>query len=130
MPQIYESAPLDTYAQLNTQRVVFGGGALTLPSLFLALSWPCALRRGLLRRDYIGDFSRDTVTVCLVDVGGQPTQLEVHADQLVIKRKWWRAIRVPFNQITAITRLPLTVEMRHVRLGHVCGSIWLPRGVY
>lgn len=115
MPQVYESAPFDTYIQQITQRIIFAGGALTLPGLFLALS-------GLLRYEiaYYGAIASGIVAVILLLFvwwmwAGQPTQLEVHADQMVIKRMWWRAIRVPLSQITAITRLPLTVEMRHVR---------------
>jgi hypothetical protein len=115
MPQIYESALLDSHAQQLTQRVVFVGGALTFPGLFLALS-------GLVRYEmaYYGAIASGILAAILLLVvwwmwAGQPAQLEVHADQLVIRRKWWRAIRVPFSQITAITRLPLTVEMRHVR---------------
>lgn len=115
MPQIYESALLDNHAQQLTQRVVFVGGALTLPGLFLALS-------GLVRYEmaYYGAIASGVLAAMVLLVvwwmwAGQPAQLEVHADQLVIKRKWWRALRIPFTQITAITRLPLTVEMRHVR---------------
>jgi uncharacterized membrane protein len=115
MPQIYESALLDSHAQQMTQRMVFVGGALTFPGLFLALS-------GLVRYEmaYYSAIASGVLAAVLLLViwwmwAGQPAQLEVHADQLVIRRKWWRAIRVPFSQITAITRLPLTVEMRHVR---------------
>lgn len=115
MPQIYESALLDNHAQQLTQRVVFVGGALTLPGLFLALS-------GLVRYEmaYYGAIASGVLAAIVLLVvwwmwAGQPAQLEVHADQLVIKRKWWRALRIPFTQITALTRLPLTVEMRHVR---------------
>jgi hypothetical protein len=115
MPQIYESALLDNHAQQLTQRVVFVGGALTLPGLFLALS-------GLVRYEmaYYGAIASGVLAAIVLLVvwwmwAGQPAQLEVHADQLIIRRKWWRATRIPFTQITAITRLPLTVEMRHVR---------------
>lgn len=115
MPQIYESALLDNHAQQITQRVVFVGGGLTLPGLFLALS-------GLVRYEiayYGAVISGVLAALWLLFVwlmwAGQPTQLEVHADQVVIRRKWWRAVRIPCTQITAITRLPLTVEMRHVR---------------
>lgn len=115
MAQIYESALLDPYAQQMTQRLIFVGGALTLPGLFLALSGLVRYEIAFYGAVVSGLLSAFVLCITWWMWAGQSTQLEVHADQIVIRRKWWRDIRVSFAQITAITRLPLTVEMRHVR---------------
>jgi len=116
MPQIYETAALDTYAQQITQGVVFVGGALTLPGLFLGLS-------GLLQYGY-GMYgvliSAAVAATVLVYVwlawAGMPVRLEIHADALHIKRRWWRRIKVPLTDIQAVTRL-VDFDIRRGRWG-------------
>lgn len=111
-PQIFDCAPIDTYAQRITQGFIFVGGMLTLPGLFLALS-------GLLNSQvaYYGAIISGTVAaIFLLVVGfswaGMPLSLEIHADQLVIKRRWWRTIRVPYRTIEAVTILNVTTDLQ------------------
>jgi hypothetical protein len=116
MPQIYETAPLDTYTQQITQGVVFVGGALTLPGLFLGLS-------GLLQYGY-GMYgvliSAAVAATVLMYVwlawAGMPVRLEIHADALHIKRRWWRRIRIPLHEIKTVTRL-VDFDIRRERWG-------------
>lgn len=99
MPQTYDLAPLDNDAQRVTQRIIYAGGVLTLPSLFLALS-------GLLRYDafYV------SAIVCCVLAGvvlcyigwmwvRQARAIELRETQLVIKRRIGRTIIVPLQHI-------------------------------
>jgi len=111
-PQIFDCAPIDTYAQRVTQGFIFVGGVLTLPGLFLALS-------GLLSSPiaYYGALISGAVAaVFLVFVwiswAGMPTSLEIHADQLIIKRRWWRTIRVPYRTIEAVTVLNVATDLQ------------------
>jgi len=111
-PQIFDCAPLDTYAQRITQGFVFVGGTLTLPGLFLALS-------GLLNYQiaYYGAVISGAVAATLLvfvwlSWAGMPLTLEVHTDQLIIKRRWWRAIRVPFHAVEAVTILNVATDLQ------------------
>ena len=110
-PQIFDCAPIDAYAQRITQGFVFVGGTLTLPGLFLALS-------GLLTSQiaYYGAIVSGSVAAALLVFvwlawAGMPLSLEIHADQLIIKRRWWRAIRVPYRTIEAITILNVATDL-------------------
>jgi hypothetical protein len=111
-PQIFDCAPIDTYAQRITQGFIFVGGVLTLPGLFLALS-------GLLSSPiayYGAIISGIVAAIFLVFVwwswAGMPLSLEIHADQLIIKRRWWRAIRVPYRTIEAVTILNVASDLQ------------------
>lgn len=111
-PQIFDCAPLDTYAQRSTQGFIFVGGVLTLPGLFLALS-------GLLSSPiayYSAIISGIVAAIFLVFIwwswAGMPLSLEIHADHLIIKRRWWRAIRVPYRTIEAVTILNVATDLQ------------------
>lgn len=111
-PQIFDFAPIDTDAQRVTQGFVFVGGILTLPGLFLALS-------GLLSYPiaYYGAVISGSVAAILLVIvwlawAGMPMSLEIHADQFIIRRRWWRAIRVPYRTIEAITILNVTTDLQ------------------
>lgn len=111
-PQIFDCAPIDTYAQRITQGFVFVGGTLTFPGLFLALS-------GLLNYQiaYYGAVISGAVAATLLVFvwlawAGMPMSLEIQAEQLVIKRRWWRAIRVPFTAIEAVTILNVANDLQ------------------
>jgi hypothetical protein len=111
-PQIFDCAPIDDYAQRMTQGFVFVGGSLTLPGLFLALS-------GLLNTQiaYYGAIISGVVAATfLVFVwlswAGMPLSLEIHTDQLIIKRRWWRAIRIPYRTIEAVTILNVATDLQ------------------
>lgn len=111
-PQIFDYAPIDSDAQRITQGFVFVGGILTLPGLFLALS-------GLLNNQiaYYGAIISGTIAAIFLLVvwfswAGMPILLEIHADQLVIKRRWWRTIRIPYRTIEALTVLNVTTDLQ------------------
>jgi hypothetical protein len=111
-PQIFDCAQIDDDAQRVTQGFVFVGGVLTLPGLFLALS-------GLMNTQiayYGAIISGIVAAVFLMFVwwswAGVPLSLEIHADQLVIKRRWWRAIRVPYRTIEAVTILNVATDLQ------------------
>lgn len=111
-PQIFDCAPIDSYAQRVTQGFVFVGGTLTLPGLFLALS-------GLVNYQiaYYGAIVSGAVAATLLVFvwlawAGMPITLEIHADQLIIKRRWWRTIRIPYQSIEAITLLNVANDLQ------------------
>ena len=120
MPQIYDCAPLDRSAQQITQGVVFVGGVLTLPGLFLGLS-------GLLNAGYgmwgvlISAAVAATLLVFVwLSWAGMPVRLEIHADAVHIRRRWWRRIRIPMRDISAVMR-PVSLDVRRERWGFNVG---------
>lgn len=89
-------APLDHYATRITMGLAYLGGLLMLPLLFAYLSnlrWggllvPVALALAL-------------ALFLLLAYAAQPSAYLIEADELVVQRRWWRPLRVPFDQIDA-----------------------------
>lgn len=92
----FDVAPLDAYAARITSGIAYLGGLLMLPLLFAYLSnmrWgglivPSALALPL-------------AVWLLLCYGQQPIVYLIEERALVIKRRWWRALRVPFDDIAA-----------------------------
>lgn len=121
MPQTYEPAPLDAPAQRMTQGVIFVGGTLTLPGLFLALS-------GLLRYDaaYYGAIACCVLAAIVLGYvawmwAGHVREFVLTDTHLVIKRQLRRRQNIPLTQITAIYAAPLAIDAPPVGWGSNVG---------
>ncbi|MFM2033069.1 MAG: hypothetical protein RLZZ297_1834 [Chloroflexota bacterium] len=106
-PQTTVFAPLDEHCQRVTQGVITVGGIATLPALFLSLSGRFESDIGL----YGAVLSAVVAGVFLVGIGvayaAMPVSLELGADALVVRRRWFRPIVVPYTHIEAVTTMPV-----------------------
>jgi hypothetical protein len=99
----FDAAPLDPYAERITTGIAMLGGVLTLPALFLYLS-------GILLSGVAVTGVVVTLAVALalvvwlvLNYAVQPYSYLIEGDRLVIKRRWSRAMRVPFKQIAGVS---------------------------
>jgi hypothetical protein len=98
LPQRFAVAPLDTYASRITMGVAYLGGLLMLPLLFAYLSnlrWeglliPVALAITL-------------ALFLLLAYGTQPSAYEIEGEYLVVRRRWWWALRVPLRIVSGVS---------------------------
>jgi hypothetical protein len=103
METSFNAAALDPYAERITSGVATLGGILMLPTLFLYLSG--LLVAGIARAGAIV-----TVTIALtlavwltLNYAVQPVAYVVTGDALVVRRRWARALRIPFKQIIGVS---------------------------
>ncbi len=99
----FDVAALDPYAERITTGIAMLGGVLTLPALFLYLS-------GMLLSGVAVTGVVVTLAVALalavwlvLNYAVQPHSYMLESDRLVIKRRWSRAMRVPFKQIVGVS---------------------------
>ena len=99
----FDAAPLDSYAERITTGIAMLGGLLLLPALFLFLS-------GFLLDGIAITGVVITVAVALalelwlvLNYAVQPTSYQIEHDQIVIRRRWTRAMPVPFKQIVGVS---------------------------
>ncbi|PDW02731.1 PH domain-containing protein [Candidatus Viridilinea mediisalina] len=93
--QSFAVAPLDPYAQRLTNGLAYLGGLLVLPLLFAYLAnlrWegllvPIALALAL-------------ALFLLLTYAFQPRAYVVEANQLVLRRRLWRSLRIPLDEIS------------------------------
>jgi hypothetical protein len=117
-PQSFAVAPLDSYALRMTTGLAYLGGLLMLPLLFAYLAnlrWdglliPVALAvavAGFLLLTYIA----------------QPRLYELTADELIVRRRLWRALRVPLNLVSGVSLATALsdVPVRQVRFAFNAG---------
>ncbi|EFO79017.1 hypothetical protein OSCT_3093 [Oscillochloris trichoides DG-6] len=91
----FEVAPLDAYASRITSGLAYLGGVLMLPLLFAYLAnlrWaglivPAALALPL-------------AIFMLLCYAAQPSLYLIEEYALVIIRRWWRPLRIPFDQVS------------------------------
>lgn len=94
----FDAAPLDPYAERITTGIATLGGILMLPALFWFLSdihfggvvIPVAIAAAL-------------AAWLLLNYAVQPTGYRFEARHLVIRRRWTRALRVPFKEIAGVS---------------------------
>ncbi len=103
METSFSAAALDAYAERITSGVATLGGILMLPALFLYLS-------GLLFEGIAQAGAVATVAVALalaawltLNYAVQPVAYVVTNDALIIRRRWARALRIPFKQIAGVS---------------------------
>jgi hypothetical protein len=104
-------APLDSYAERITTGIAMLGGLMTLPALFLYLS-------GMLLSGVAVTGVVITLAVALalavwlvLNYAVQPANYLIEKDTLVIKRRWARAMRVPFKQIAGVSTAAALAEV-------------------
>jgi hypothetical protein len=102
-PDDFDAAPLDAYAERITSGIAMLGGVLMLPTLFLYLS-------GLLFSGVAlpGIIISVAVAVALaawllLNYAVQPVRYSVEDDQLIIRRRWARPIKVPFSAVLGVS---------------------------
>lgn len=111
-PQIFDCAPIDSYAQRITQGFVFVGGVLTLPGLFLALSGLLTYQIAYYGAVVSGAVAASLLVFVWLSWAGMPMSLTLDTNQLIIKRRWWRAIHVPYTAIEAATILNVATDLQ------------------
>jgi hypothetical protein len=95
-PQRFDAAPLDPYALRVTTGLAYLGGLLLLPLLFAYLAnlrWdgllvPVALAIAL-------------ALFLLLSYAFQPQAYELSSEHLIVRRRLWRALRLPLSEISA-----------------------------
>lgn len=102
----FDTAPLDSYAERITTGVAYLGGLLTLPLFFAYLS---NLRWGGLLIP--SALALPIALFLLLAYAFQPTSYTIEEDQLVIQRRWMRALKIPFEKITGVSSAPTLAGM-------------------
>jgi hypothetical protein len=107
----FEAARLDPYAERITTGIAMLGGLLLLPALFLFLS-------GFLIDGVAITGVVITVAVALaleiflvLNYAVQPTTYVVESERLVVRRRWLRAMSVPFKQITGVSTAAVLADV-------------------
>lgn len=91
----FEVATLDEYAVRITNGLAYLGGLLMLPLLFAYLAnlrWG-----GLLIPPAL---ALPLALFLLLCYAAQPRAYLIEADALVVRRRWWRPLRIPLDQIS------------------------------
>jgi hypothetical protein len=94
----FAAAPMDSYATRITSGVAYLGGLLMLPLLFAYLSnlrWgglliPVALAVAL-------------AVFLVLAYAGQPLAYTIEEKQLIIRRRWFRALKIPLHQVNGVS---------------------------
>lgn len=105
-PATFDAAPLDRYVARITTRIAYVGGVLMLPLLFAYLS---NLRWG-------GLFIPSTCGVMLalfllLAYSVQPVAYQLDGRHLIVRCRWWRALRIPLSQISDVSFAPTLGEI-------------------
>lgn len=99
----YDAAPLDKYAEQITTGIAMLGGLVTLPALFLYLSGMLLSGIGVTGVVVTLAIALALVVWLLLNYAVQPTRYLIEADQVLIKRRWARAMRVPFKELAGVS---------------------------
>lgn len=94
----FEVAPLDRYAARITTGLAWLGGLLMLPLLFAYLS---NLRWGGLLIPVA--VALPLALFLILNYGAQASAYLIEAEALVVRRRWWRPLRVPFDQVAGVS---------------------------
>jgi hypothetical protein len=102
-PTRFDAAPLDSYAEQITSGIAMLGGVLTLPALFLYLSG--MLLSGVAVTGVVTTMAVALAMVVwlLLNYAVQPTAYIIEEKRVLIKRRWARAMPVPFEQIAGVS---------------------------
>ncbi|NJN15114.1 MAG: hypothetical protein HC822_01805 [Oscillochloris sp.] len=94
----FETAPLDPYATRITIGLAWLGGLLTLPLLFAYLA---NLRWGGLLVPIA--LALPLALFLLLNYAAQASSYTIEPEALVIRRRWWRPLRVPLERISGVS---------------------------
>lgn len=99
----FDVAPLDSYAERITTGIATFGGVLMLPALFWYLSGIGPIG-GVISGIAVSTGIAAAVGAWLVlNYAVQPTSYRIGESELVIKRRWARALRVPYKQVSGVS---------------------------
>lgn len=96
----FEVAPLDSYAQRISSALSMIGGVLMLPALFWFLS---GIGTGFGSVAISVGVALALVVWLILSYAVAPTAYRIEERHLVVRRHWWRALRVPLHEITGVS---------------------------
>ncbi|MBX0329875.1 PH domain-containing protein [Oscillochloris sp. ZM17-4] len=102
----FEVAPLDEYARRITVGLAYLGGLLMLPLLFAYLAnlrWG-----GLLIPPAL---ALPLALFLLLSYAFQPGAYLIEDDTLVVRRRWWRPLRIPLDMITGASAATVLADV-------------------
>ncbi len=99
----YPVAPLDRYAEQITSGIAMLGGVLMLPTLFLYLSGFLLTGVGVTGAVITAAVALALAAWLVLNYAVQPTSYEIQADRVLIRRRWARAMRLPFKDIIGVS---------------------------
>jgi hypothetical protein len=99
----YPVAPLDPYAERITSGIAMLGGVLMLPALFLYISGFLLTGVGVTGAVITTAVALALAVWLVLNYAVQPTSYEIQADQVLIRRRWARAMRLPFKDIIGVS---------------------------
>ena len=107
----FDAAPLDPYAEQITSGIAMLGGLVTLPALFLYLSG--MLLSGVAVTGVVISLAVALALVVwlLLNYAVQPTRYIIQDKRVLIKRRWARAVPVPFEQIIGVSAAAALADM-------------------
>jgi hypothetical protein len=96
----FAAAPLDSYAQRISGALATIGGVLTLPALFWFLS---GIGTGFGSVAISVAVALALVVWLILSYAVAPTTYRIEERDLVVRRHWWRALRVPLREIVGVS---------------------------
>ena len=102
----FPAAPLDGYAARITTGLAYLGGLLSLPLFFAYLAnlrWAALAIPSLV--------ALPLAAFLLFAYAQQPTEYRIDDDALVVRRRRWRALRVPFADISGVSLAPALADV-------------------
>lgn len=97
-PQTFNAAALDSYAERITTGIALLGGVLMLPALFSFIS---GVRAGAVVAA-VG-VAAALAAFLFLCYAVQPTRYELAADTLIIRRRLWRRMVIPYKDVLGIS---------------------------
>src|ERR1700712_3993524 len=99
----YPAARLDPYAEQISTGIAMLGGVLMLPTLFLYLSGFLLTGVGVTGAVITAAVALALAAWLVLNYAVQPTSYAIEAERLLIKRRWARAMPVPFKDISGVS---------------------------
>ena len=99
----YPVAPLDAYAERITSGIAMLGGVLMLPILFLYLSGFLLTGVGVTGAVITAAVALALAVWLVLNYAVQPTSYEIQAERVLIRRRWARAMPLPFKDIIGVS---------------------------
>lgn len=109
----FEVAPLDSYAQRISSALSMIGGVLMLPALFWFLS---GIGTGFGSVAISVAVALALVVWLILSYAVAPTVYRIEQRQLVVRRHWWRALRVPLREVTGVSPASALADLHRTGL--------------
>jgi len=99
----YPVARLDPYAEQITSGIAMLGGVLMLPTLFLYLSGFLLTGVGVTGAVITAAVALALAVWLVLNYAVQPSSYEIQAERVLIRRRWARALPLPFKDIIGVS---------------------------